>query len=171
MPDGTTSFYYRTRSALLHGVADQIVRYDVESFTQTFRGEATAEATMSTLAEHLMRLRGEPYLSRTRARLELTMLAKRDAELASGFQDVFESYRALAERLVIGMQGGGATDRARVDEQVSVLLTYLSGLVFGFANGATEPRTAGHLEDQIRAVIAGVAAVHGRREPAQDAPK
>ena len=37
VPDGTTSFYYRTRAALLHGVADQLIRYDAEAFTEAFK--------------------------------------------------------------------------------------------------------------------------------------
>lgn len=164
VPDGTTSFYYRTRSALLHGVADQIVGYDVEAFAEAFKGQAQldGQAILAMLAEQMIRIREEPSLSRTRARLELTMLAKRDADLATGFQEVFERYRSLAERLVIGMQPAQTPlDRALVAEQGSVLMTFLSGMVFGFANGATQPATRDHIQSQIRAVILGVAAEHG----------
>ena len=161
VPDGTTSFYYRTRSALLQGVADQLVRYDIEAFTEAFKGEPNSEvgAILTMLAAQMMRIRQEPDLSRTRARLELTMLARHDTDLASSFQEVFESYRSLAERVVIGMQPAkGPVNKTLVAEQASVLLTYLSGLVFGFANGATEPATREHIQRQIRAVILGVAA-------------
>ncbi|GEM_PF-171867 len=162
VPDGTTSFYYRTRSALLRGVADQIVYYDIEFFTGAFADEAGAETLLSILAEQMLLLREEPHLARTRARLELTMLARRDSELASGFQDVFQSYRALAERLVIGLQSGGSPpDPELAGEQAAVLLTYLSGLVFGFANGASEPATRIHIECQLRSVITGVAVEWG----------
>ena len=158
--DGTTSFYYRTRSALLHGVADQIVGYDVEAFAEAFADEPTdgGDAILSMLAGQMLRIREEPNLSRTRARLELTMLSKRDADLAAGFQEVFESYRSLAERLVVAVQPDRAPlDGRLVAEQASVLLTFLSGMVFGFANGATEPASGEHIARQIRAVILGVA--------------
>lgn len=164
VPDGTTSFYYRTRSALLHGVADQIVGYDVEAFAAAFEdhAEVDAEAILAMLAEQMIRIREEPSLSRTRARLELTMLARRDADLATGFQEMFERYRALAERVVIGLQPAQTPlDRTLVAEQGSVLMTFLSGMVFGFANGATHPTTREHIQHQIRAVILGVAAEHG----------
>ena len=46
-------------------------------------------------------------------------------------------------------------------EQAAVLLTYLSGLVFGFANGASEPATRIHIECQLRSVITGVAVEWG----------
>lgn len=161
VPDGTASFYYRTRSALLRGVASQLVRYDIEAFTAAFEEDPGDGASLAVLAEQMMRIREEPHLSRTRARLELTMLSKRDADLATGFQEVLESYRSLAERLVIGIDpGNGAVDRELVAEQAAVLLTFLSGLVFGFANGSTEPTSREHLQRQIRAVIVGVAAEH-----------
>ncbi len=162
VPDGTTSFYYRTRSALLHGVADQIVRYDIEFFTGAFADETSAETMLSILAEQMMLLREEPHRSRSRARLELTMMARPDSELAAGFQNMFQSYRALAERLVIGLSSGApAPDPELVSEQAAVLLTYLRGLEFGFANWASEPATRTHIESQLRAVITGVAVEWG----------
>ena len=163
VPDGTTSFYYRTRSALLRGVADQLVRYDLEAFTEAFAEETTrgGDGLMVALAELMVGIREEPNLSRTRARLELTMMSKRDADLVSGFHEVSEIYRSVAERLVVGMQAArGPVNQVLVNEQASALLTFLSGLVFGFANGATEPGSREQVERQIRAVILGVAAAH-----------
>jgi hypothetical protein len=147
---------------LLHGVADQLVRYDIEAFSEAFKDEPPGggNAGLTMLAAQMMRIREEPHLSRTRARVELSMLSKRDADIAVGFQEVFASYRSLAERLVVGMQPA-VVDRALVAEQTSVLLTFLSGLVFGFANGSAGPTSREHVEHQIRAVILGVAAERG----------
>jgi AcrR family transcriptional regulator len=164
VPDGTTSFYYRTRSALLHGVAEQLVRYDIDTFTNAFKEAPNSEGDeiLGMLSKQIIMIREEPHLSRTRARLELTMLSRHDPDLASGFQDVFDGYRSLAERLVIGMQSDrGSVDRLLVAEQASVLLNYLSGLVFGIANGASEPASREDIERQIRAVVIGVAAERG----------
>lgn len=162
VPDGTTSFYYRTRVALLQGVADHLARYDAEAFAQAFDDvpDRAGDDLLPMLAEQVLLVRDEPHLSRTRARLELTMLAKGDAGIAAGFQQVSESYRALTERLVTAMQNGltAPLDRSLLDEQVSVVLTYLSGLVFAFANGSTEPMTSRDIQRQIRAVVIGVAA-------------
>ncbi|UXA15244.1 TetR/AcrR family transcriptional regulator [Mycobacterium sp. SMC-8] len=160
--DGTTSFYYRTRAALLHGVAEQLVRYDAEAFTESFKDapNSAGEVVLTLLAEQVLRIRSEPQMSRTRARLELTMLARGDADLAAGFQQVSESYRGLVERLVIAMQNdeGAALDRALLDEQASVVLTYLGGLVFAFANDSSESLSRDDIARQIRAVVLGVAA-------------
>ncbi len=163
VPDGTTSFYYRTRTALLHGVADQLVRYDAEAFTEAFKDVATStgDVIARLLARQILSIREEPQHSRTRARLELTMLARRDADIASEFQEMAESFRALAERLVMAIQtdSGPAVDRSLCDEQTSVLLAYLGGLVFAFANDSPEPIGREDIERQIRAVVIGVAAV------------
>ncbi|MGP4057940.1 hypothetical protein ACTWP6_24485 [Mycobacterium sp. 4D054] len=66
----------------------------------------------------------------------------------------------LAERLVIAMQNdeGAALDRALLDEQASVVLTYLGGLVFAFANDSSESLSRDDIARQIRAVVLGVAA-------------
>lgn len=162
--DGTTSFYYRTRTALLHGVADQLTRYDAEAFADAF-GDAShfsGDALAGRLARQILSIREEPQRSRTRARLELTMLARCDADLASGFQQMDESFRALAERLVTAIQAENALDPAWCDEQVSVLLAFLMGLVFAYANDDS-PRqlTSDDLRRQIRAVIIGVAVERG----------
>jgi len=162
VPDGTTSFYFRTRAALLHGVADQLVRYDAEAFTKTFKDapNSSGDVIAGMLAGQVLAIRAEPRLSRTRARLELTMSGRRDAGIASEFQQMAESYRALAERLVMAIQTdqGKSVDRTLCDEQTSVLITYLGGLVFAFANDSPEEMSRDDVQRQIRAVINGVAA-------------
>lgn len=169
MPDGTTSFYYRTRAALLHGVADQLIRYDAEAFTEAFKNapNSSGDEIAGVLAGQILSIRDEPQLSRTRARLELTMLAKGDPDIAAGFQEMAESFRAVVERLVIATQSGNRPlDRALLDEQASVVLSYLGGLIFAFANGSPEPMSRNDITRQIRAVIVGVAvennSEHGR---------
>ena len=160
VPDGTSSFYYRTRAALLHGVADQLVRYDAEAFTEAFKNalNSSGDDIAGVLAGQILSIREEPQLSRTRARLELTMLAKGDPDIAAGFREMAESFRAVVERHVIATQSGkGPLDRALLDEQASVVMSYLGGLIFAFANGSPEPMSRNDIERQIRAVIVGVA--------------
>lgn len=165
--DGTTSFYYRTRTALLRGVADHLTRYDSEAFTGAL-GDASpsSDVLAGRLARQILSIRDEPQKSRTRARLELTMLARCDPELAPGFHQIDESFRALAERLVTAIQTdtGAPVDRALCDEQTSVLLAFLTGLAFAYANDDA-PRELNNddLRRQMRAVIIGVAAEWGSR--------
>lgn len=161
VPDGTTSFYYRTRTALLHGIADQLSRYDAEAFAEAFDDapNSSGDVIAGVLAGQILSIREEPQQSRTRARLELTMLARRDADLASEFVQMDARFRALAERLVIATQEGTGLplDRGLCEEQSSVLLAFLMGLVFAFANDSPQELSRDDLQRQIRAVIVGVA--------------
>ncbi|TRW87993.1 TetR/AcrR family transcriptional regulator [Mycolicibacterium sp. 018/SC-01/001] len=168
LPDGSTSFYYRTRAALLHGVADQLVRYDAEAFTEIFKDvpNSSARVIARMLAGQILAIGSEPQLSRTRARLELTMSARRDPGIASGFQQISESYRALAERLVMALHHDNGTemDPALCDEQTSVLMAYLGGQIFALANDSPDVLTRDDIERQIHAVIMGVAAQRAARQ-------
>lgn len=60
--------------------------------------------------------------------------------------------------IAIQTDNGATVDRSRCDEQTSVLLAYLGGLVFAFANDAPGPVSRDDIARQIRAVIMGVAA-------------
>src|ERR1700721_1870 len=55
--DGTTSFYYQTRSALLRGAIDRVIELDVADFTEALDATRVGEvdSLLSHLAEHAMR--------------------------------------------------------------------------------------------------------------------
>src|SRR3954462_3688746 len=75
--DGTTSFYYQTRSALLRGAIDRVIQLDVTDFTVAMREPTTrdgADSLLCRLAEQAMRTAVEPERSRARARFELLMV-------------------------------------------------------------------------------------------------
>src|SRR5258708_39523671 len=74
--DGTTSFYYQTRSALLRGALDRVIELDVADFTaaKDESRDGRVDSLLSHLAEHAMRTAVEPERSRARARFELMMI-------------------------------------------------------------------------------------------------
>src|ERR1700748_768695 len=82
VPDGTTSFYFRTRSALLRAVAERLVELDLERL-QSVADQAGRDdgAAASNLAKLVIQAGEEPQLSRTQVRYELTMQATRDPEI------------------------------------------------------------------------------------------
>lgn len=99
------------------------------------------------------------------------MSARRDPGIASGFQEISESYRALAERLVMALHqdNGSEMDRDLCDEQTSVLMAYLGGQMFSLANDSPEVLTRDDIARQIRAVIVGVAVEQAARQtPSSD---
>src|SRR5205807_7370136 len=87
VPEGTTSFYFRTRSALLRAVAERVVELDLASL-QSVADSAGVEngSSASMLATLVIQSGEEPQLSRTKARYELTMQATRDPAVAVTLQ-------------------------------------------------------------------------------------
>jgi AcrR family transcriptional regulator len=67
--DGTMSFYYQSRSALLRGAIDRVIELDVADFIDALDATRAGEvdSLLSHLAEHAMRTAVEPERSRARA--------------------------------------------------------------------------------------------------------
>jgi DNA-binding transcriptional regulator YbjK len=166
--DGTTSFYYQTRSALLRGATDRVVQLDVADFVAAMSEAKTAEGNktdslLSRLAEQAMRTAVEPERSRARARFELLMVAARDPQLAAVFQNLMDQFVAISEEAVAELQPAGASpDRELIKEQAFAVVTFLGGFLFRLANGLARLENAKQLEGYLHAVIAGVAAEHAR---------
>jgi DNA-binding transcriptional regulator YbjK len=166
--DGTTSFYFQTRSALLRGATDRVVQLDVADFTAAMneakaaRGDK-AESLLSQLAEQALRTAVEPERSRARARFELLMVAARDPELSAVFQGLMDQFVAISEEAVTQLQPADRpADRELIREQASAVVTFLGGFLFQLANGLARLENAKQLEGYLHAVIAGVAAEHHR---------
>jgi DNA-binding transcriptional regulator YbjK len=166
--DGTTSFYYQTRSALLRGATDRVVQLDLADFTAAMnqakvtRNNKT-ESLLSQLAEQAMRTAVEPERSRARARFELLMMAARDPELNAVFQRLMDQFVAISEEAVAQLQPAGLPpDRELIRKQAFAVVTFLGGFLFRLANGLARLENAKQLEGYLHAVIAGVAAEHAR---------
>ena len=166
--DGTTSFYYQTRSALLRGVTGRVVQLDADDFIAAMNAiKATdndpAESLLSRLAEQAMRTAVEPERSRARARFELMMIAARDPELGAVFTNLTDLFVAISEEAVAQVQPADQPcDPELIKEQAFAVVTFLGGFLFRLANGASGMANAKQLEGYLHAVIAGVAAEHGR---------
>ncbi|GFG75169.1 TetR/AcrR family transcriptional regulator [Mycobacterium botniense] len=166
--DGTTSFYFQTRAALLRGATDRVVQLDVEDFTAAMSaisasGGDRVDSLLSRLAEQAMRTAVEPERSRARARFELLMIAARDPELGAVFQGLMDRFVAISEEAVAQVQPAGVVpDRELINEQAFAVVTFLGGFLFRLANGLARLDDAKQLEGYLHAVITGVAAEHTR---------
>lgn len=158
VPDGTTSFHFRTRSALLRAVTDRVTEIDMaELQTVAERGASTP----SLLAELVMRAGVEPHLTRTRARYELTLLASRDPQMAESMQRSAEAFTKLHHDIVVQLLPHGADlDDAVVDELSNVMLTFLNGLMLRFAHGDHIVGSAEELNRLMGAIAAGILGAH-----------
>ena len=166
--DGTTSFYYQTRAALLRGVTDRVVSQDIADFAAALKTAKAADADhietlLGQLAVQAMRTGVEPERSRARARFELMMIAARDPELGAIFDTVMEQFVAIGEQAVAEVQPAGVdVDQELIKEQALAVITFLGGFLFRLANGLAGPATAKQLEGYLYAVISGVAVEHAR---------
>lgn len=163
--DGTTSFYYQTRAALLRGAMDRVIELDIADFTAALNatGDGEVDSLLSTLATQAMRTAVEPERSRARARFELMMIASRDPDLGAVFDGLMDQFVAISEAAVAQVQPVEAPpDRELIKEQAFAVVTFLGGFLFRLAYGLTDVDSAKSLEQYLHSVIAGVAADHAR---------
>jgi DNA-binding transcriptional regulator YbjK len=165
--EGTTSFYYQTRAALLRGAMDRVVELDVADFTAALdaTGGGEVDSLLSTLAVQAMRTTVEPERSRAWARFELMMIASRDPDLGVIFDGLMDQFVAISEAAVAQAQPVGTPpDPEVVKAQAFAVVTFLGGFLFRLAYGLTDMDSAKCLEKYLHSVIAGVAADHAGRK-------
>ena len=159
VPDGTTSFYFRTRSALLLAVAERLAELDLanlQSVADSADG-SRAEQSPSLLSQVVIQCGCEPELSRTRARYELTMQAARDPALAATLQHGTDAFTKLHREILVQLMPRGAELEPAVIEDLSnVTLTFINGLLVRLAHGDRLVDTAEQLDGILSAIAAGI---------------
>ncbi len=172
VPDGTTSFYFRTRSALLLAVAERVAELDLQELTvateRTPDTSVGAHPSPSGLATLVIRSATGASLMRTKARNELALQAARDPVLDEALRRYTDTFFALIRDAVVQLQAGDADpDAALVDEQAYVVMKFISGVLFGFIGGDRRIRTAEELDRLISGIVVGVGTVRTQHEPAR----
>ncbi|OBI18965.1 MULTISPECIES: TetR/AcrR family transcriptional regulator [unclassified Mycobacterium] len=159
VPDGTTSFYFRTRSALLRAVAERLAELDLadlQSVADDSDGRG-GNPSPSRLSQVVIRSGDEPQLSRTRARYELTMQAARDPSLAAILQRATDEFTKLHREILVQLMPHGADlDPAVVEDLSNVTLTFINGLLLRFAHGDRIVDTPERLDGILSAIAAGI---------------
>jgi len=159
VPDGTTSFYFRTRSALLHAVAERLAELDLASLQSVAdrSGDQRSQASPSRLSQVVIQAGSEPHLSRTKARYELTLLASRDPTLAAILQQAADGFTKLHREILVQLMPRGAELESAVVEDLSnVTLTFINGLLMRFAHGDRIIDSPGQLDRILSAIAIGV---------------
>jgi DNA-binding transcriptional regulator YbjK len=161
VPDGTTSFYFRTRSALLRAVADRMVELDLATLQAVADSarldDASSTMSASTLAKVVIQSGEEPQLSRTKARYELTMQATRDPAMAATLERATQAFTKLHHEIVVQLLPHGAElDPAVVDDLTNVTLTFINGLLLRFAHGDRIIDSPEQLDGVLSAIVAGI---------------
>ena len=159
VPDGTTSFYFRTRSALLRAVAERLAHLDLADLQSVAddsdgRGE---NPSPSRLSQVVIRSVSGPQLFRTKARYELTMQAARDPALAAILQAATDEFTKLHREILVQLMPHGAElEPAVVEDLSNVTLTFINGLLQRFAHGDRVVDSPEQLDGILSAIAAGI---------------
>jgi AcrR family transcriptional regulator len=155
VPAGTASYYFRTRKALLQAAAERVSELDeadLSMMTELADGDAARYSGTKGLAQLVILSSTEPWLTRTRARLELTLAARRDPDLTVTMLEFGAKFYGLA-RDVIARWHESPVDPALIDEQTMTVLTYLNGVMMTFVHGLPVVSDAEQLDLRIRALL------------------
>lgn len=160
VPAGTTSFYFRTRKALLDGIATRMNELDLADLSllsELAEDESTEFSGTAGLANIVMYSAAEPWLTRAKARYELALHGSRDPELAPTLLQWVESFYGLARTVVTQWHGEGSSPDPKVlDDQSVALLSLINGVMMSFVVGRPLVDDAAHLDLLIRGVLDGV---------------
>jgi AcrR family transcriptional regulator len=165
LPVGTASYYFRTRQALLEAAADRMNDLDLQDLSMMgeIDGESDAGYAGTRGLARLVMLSGtEPWLTRSRARYELTLVARGNEALAERMLGYGIRFYGLARDIVAQWHPTGSPpDEALIDEQATVVLTYVNGVMMSFVHGYPVVTDEDHLDRLIQGVLHGVAASRG----------
>ena len=138
VPDGSTSYYFRTRDALVHAVAERVAELDLADLLSVTDVHANTpmspQRAASKLAAVVMKSLTGAGLTRTRARIELLLQASRDPAISKVFHSNSEAYLRLHRELA-DLTNTADTDASDIEEQALLTVTFISGLMLGAAAG------------------------------------
>ncbi|WP_319436310.1 TetR/AcrR family transcriptional regulator [Mycobacterium sp. RTGN5] len=158
LPDGTTSFYFRTRTALVNAAAARVAELDLKDLSSATAGSEQSEVSSPAwgLSNLVIRSASGARLMRTKARNELALQASRDGNLDEALSSYNEEFFALIRDVVIRLQPKGEPDPVLVDEQAYAVMTFISGVMLAFNRGDHRIRTAAELDVLICGIVDGV---------------
>lgn len=160
VPDGTTSYNFRSTSALVYATADRLTELDLADLRDILRqtGSTAQGGGASPLAAAVFAAMSEPGATRTRARYELLLMATRDPALDRIMRhsvDLFTELTRLVVRQFEGSERVGADDSG-ADHRHFVLMTFLNGLMLGFVRGDRTVSSPEQIDQLIRSVIRNI---------------
>lgn len=157
VPEGTTSYYYRTRAALLRGVGKRVAEIDVANLRSVIDRPLDPLSPFAHLAELTMMQADGPGLMLNRARHELLLGTARDPALAETLQTFVARINAVAQDALAHLQPE-IDDRLLLDAQTTAVTTFIAGVFSRLAAGDRTINDAEQLARLLQAVATAVAA-------------
>jgi AcrR family transcriptional regulator len=170
VPDGTTSYYYRTRAALLRGVGKRVAEIDTANLRSVIDEPLDADSPFARLAELTMMQADGPGLMLNRARHELLLGAARDPDLAETSRDFVGRIIGMAHEAIAHLRPG-THDPDLLADQATAVTTFIAGVFTRLAAGDRTITDAGHLARLLQAVATAVATAGEPARADAKAPK
>lgn len=149
LPEGSTSYYFRTREALLFAALARMAELDLADIGEI--PEVGGVEEMSALLAAVMRRWLTSARERTQARFELSLEATRRPELRAKMTEYGSGFRLMPERL---LAAAGVRD-ARL--RAMALVSFIDGVLFHqIAQVGAEELTAEELAATCREMVAMV---------------
>lgn len=156
VPDGTTSYYYRTRAALLRGVGKRVADMDVANLRSVSDEPLDPQSPFSHLAQLVIIQAHGAGLALNRARHELILGAARDPDLAQTSQEFIARIIAMAQDAIAHLQPGN-NDSALLEAQTTAVTTFIAGVFTRLVAGDRTINDAEQLARFMQAVVTAVA--------------
>ncbi len=155
VPEGTTSYYYRTRAALLRGVAKRVGEVDVANLRSVIDEPLDPQSPFAHLAELTMMQAAGPGLVLNRARHELLLGAARDPDLAETSQDFVAQINTMTRDAIAHLQPG-TDDPDLLAAQTTAVTTFIAGVFTRLVSGDRTISSAEQLAGLLQAVATAV---------------
>lgn len=146
----------------MHALAERLTDLDSADLNRMTELRNSDESCVFSgtagLARMVMISSHEPWLTRTKARYELVLSAGRDPELARTLDAFASRMYDLARDIVTEWHPPQADpDPALIEEQARATMTFVNGVMMSFVTGTPVVRDAEHLDNLIKAMLAGIA--------------
>jgi DNA-binding transcriptional regulator YbjK len=155
VPEGTTSYYYRTRAALLRGVGKRVAEIDVANLQSVIDEPLDPLSPFAHLAELTMMQADGPGLILNRARHELLLGAARDPDLAETTQSFSARIISLAHDAIAHLQPA-TDDPVLIAAQATAVTTFIAGVFTRLVGGDRTIKDAQQLARLLEAVATAV---------------
>lgn len=155
VPDGTTSYYYRTRAALLRGVGKRVAEIDVANLRSVIDEPVDPHSPFAHLARLIMIQADGSGLMLNRARHELLLGAARDPGLAETTQVFVARINGMARDAIAHLRPD-TRDPALLAAQTTAVTTFIAGVFTRLAVGDRDVGDAEQLARLLEAVATAV---------------
>lgn len=156
VPDGTTSYYYRTREALLRGVGKRVAEIDVANLQSVGDEPANAEHPFLRLAQLTLLQADGVGLALNRARHELLLGAARDPDLAAYSRQFVGPIIDMTHDAITRLQPGADSEDLR-QAQATAVMTFIAGVFARLVGGDRSFRDAAELSSTLEALVVAIA--------------